>query len=68
MQSSRANAILAKMFEKLYSRSGEIEFLSWSSIDFSLYLLDESVRNSFEISFFRNVLADKLVGVFYKRY
>ena len=54
------------MFEKLNGRGREIEFLSWSSIEFGLYLFDESVRNSVKISSFRNVLADKLVCVFYQ--
>ena len=32
LQSPRANAILAKMFEKFGRRSGKIKFLPWSSI------------------------------------
>ena len=32
VQSPRANAILAKMFEKFGRRSGKIKFLPWSSI------------------------------------
>ena len=32
MQSPRASAILAKMFEKLDGRGGKIKFLTWPSI------------------------------------
>lgn len=66
MQSPMANAISAKMFEKRCCRSGEIEFLSWSSIELGLYLLDESRCNSSEISAFGNVLSDKLVCVLHE--
>ncbi len=54
------------MFEKLSCRSGEIEFLSWPSIELGLYLLDESRRNSVEISAFRDILPDKLVCVLHE--
>ena len=32
LQSPRASAILAKMFEKLDGRGGKIKFLTWPSI------------------------------------
>ncbi len=63
-QVQHQSAKLVEMFEKAVLWCHKIEFFSWSSVDFVLYLHYGIVINSFKINSFRNILSNTFVRMF----